>query len=66
MKKNNFDSRAFSAYFHSSTRLWEIDQFVDKFRKETDKKDEFSIDLKFSEMGTKVFFVKQKNKKFYH
>ena len=69
MKKNNFEIGAFSAFFDSSFRLWEIDQFVDKFRQETDQEDEFVIDLKFSKTGTKVFFVKfvkHKNKKFYH
>ena len=45
MKKN---TGTFCAVFDESTTLWEIDQFVDKFRQETDKKDEFVIDLNLS------------------
>ena len=41
MKKN---TGTFCAVFDESTTLWEIDQLVDKFRQETDKKDEFGID----------------------
>ena len=33
-------TRTFCAVFDRSTTLYELDQFVDKFRKETDKKDE--------------------------
>ena len=66
MKKNNFEIGAFSAFFDSSFRLWEIDQFVDKFRKETDKKDEFVLDLNLSKTGYKVFLAKHRKKEFYH
>ena len=41
MKKINKKTGAFCAVFDKSTTLWEIDQFVDKFRQETDSKDEF-------------------------
>ena len=48
MKKTNKKIGAFCAVFDRSTRLYEVDQFVDKFRKETDKKDELVIDLNLS------------------
>ena len=66
MKKINKKSEAFFAVFDRSTTLWEIDQFVDKFRKETDKKDEFVIDLNLSKTGSKVFLAKYRKKEIYH
>ena len=54
------------AVFDESTTLWEIDQFVDKFRQETDKKDEFVIDLNLSKTGSKVFLAKYRKKEIYH
>ena len=66
MKKTNKKIGAFCAVFDRSTTLWEIDQFVDKFRQETDKKDEFVIDLDISKMGTKVFLAKYRKKETYH
>ena len=66
MKKANKKIGTFCATFDRSTTLWEIDQFVDKFRKETDKKDEFVIDLDISKMGAKVFLAKHRKKEFYH
>ena len=63
MKKN---TRTFCAVFDESTTLWEIDQFVDKFRQETDKKDEFVIDLNLSKTGSKVFLAKYRKKEIYH
>ena len=63
MKKN---TRTFCAVFDESTTLWEIDQFVDKFRQETDKKDELVIDLDITKMGTKVFLAKHRKKEIYH
>ena len=66
MKKTNKKTGAFCAVFDRSTRLYEIDQFVDKFRKETDKKDEFVIDLNLSKTGTKVFLAKYRKKEIYH
>ena len=63
MKKN---TRTFCAAFDSSTTLCEVDQFVDKFRKETDKKDEFVIDLNLSKNGHRVFLAKHRKKEFYH
>ena len=66
MKKTNKKIGAFCAVFDRSTTLWEIDQFVDKFRQETDKKDEFVIDLDISKMGTKVFLAKYRKKEIYH
>ncbi len=66
MKKINKKIGAFCAVFDRSTTLWEIDQFVDKFRQETDKKDEFVIDLDISKMGTKVFLAKYRKKEIYH
>ena len=55
MKKTNKKTGAFCAVFDKSTRLYEVDQFVDKFRKETDKKDEFVIGLNLSKNGHRVF-----------
>ena len=66
MKKINKKTGVFCAVFDKSTTLWEIDQFVDKFRQETDKKDEFVIDLDISKMGTKVFLAKYRKKEIYH
>ena len=66
MKKINKKIGAFCAVFDRSTTLWEIDQFVDKFRQETDKKDEFVIDLDISKIGTKVFLAKYRKKEIYH
>ena len=66
MKKINKNIGAFCAVFDRSTTLWEIDQFVDKFRKETDKKDEFVLDLNLSKTGHKVFLAKHRKKEFYH
>ena len=66
MKKTNKKIGAFCAVFDRSATLWEIDQFVDKFRKETDKKDEFVLDLNLSKTGHKVFLAKHRKKEFYH
>ena len=66
MKKTNKKIGAFCAVFDRSTTLYEIDQFVDKFRKETDKKDEFVLDLNLSKTGHKVFLAKHRKKEFYH
>ena len=66
MKKINKKTRALFAVFDSSTTLYEVDQFVDKFRKETDKKDELVIDLNLSKTGHKVFLAKHRKKEFYH
>ena len=55
MKKTNKKTRALSVVFDKNTTLYEVDQFVDKFRKETDKKDEFVIDLNVSKTGHRVF-----------
>ena len=66
MKKTNKKTSAFCAVFDESTTLWEIDQFVDKFRQETDKKDEFVIDLNLSKTGSKVFLAKYRKKEIYH
>lgn len=59
-------TRTFCAVFDRSTRLYEIDQFVDKFRKETDKKDELVIDLNLSKTGHRVFLAKRRKKEIYH
>ena len=66
MKKINKKIGAFCAVFDRSTRLYEIDQFVDKFRKETDKKDELVIDLNLSKTGHRVFLAKRRKKEIYH
>ena len=66
MKKTNKKIGAFCAVFDRSTRLYEVDQFVDKFRKETDKKDELVIDLNLSKTGHKVFLAKRRKKEIYH
>ena len=65
MKKINKKTIALSVAFNRNTTLCEVDQFVDKFRKETDKKDEFVLDLNLSKTGTKVFLVKYRKKEFY-
>ena len=65
MKKTNKKTRALSVVFDRNTTLYEVDQFVDKFRKETDKKDEFVLDLNLSKTGTKVFLAKYRKKEFY-
>ena len=66
MKKINKKIGSFCAVFDRNTTLWEVDQFVDKFRKETDKKDEFVIDLNLSKTGHRVFLAKHRKKEFYH
>ena len=66
MKAINKKIGAFCATFDRSTTLWEIDQFVDKFRQETDSKDEFVIDLNLSKTGSKVFLAKYRKKEIYH
>ena len=66
MKKTNKKTRALSVVFDKNTTLYEVDQFVDKFRKETDKKDEFVIDLNLSKTGHRVFLAKHRKKEFYH
>ena len=66
MKKINKETKTFCVVFDRSTTLWEIDQFVDKFRKETNSKDEFVIDLNLSKTGTKVFLAKYRKKEIYH
>ena len=59
-------TRTFCAVFDRRTRLYEVDQFVDKFRSETDKKDELVIDLNLSKTSHKVFLAKHRKKEFYH
>ena len=66
MKKTNKKTRALFAVFNESTTLYEVDQFIEKFRKETDKKDEFVIDLNVSKTGHRVFLAKHRKKEFYH
>ena len=66
MKKTNKKTRALFAVFDESTTLYEVDQFIEKFRKETDKKDEFIIDLNLSKTGHRVFLAKHRKKEFYH
>ena len=66
MKEINKKIGAFCALFDRSTTLYEVDQFVDKFRKETDKKDELVIDLNLSKTGHRVFLAKRRKKEIYH
>ena len=66
MKKTNKKTRTLFAVFDESTTLYEVDQFIEKFRKETDKKDEFVIDLNLSKTGHRVFLAKHRKKEFYH
>ena len=66
MKKINKKTRTLSVAFNRNTTLWEVDQFVDKFRKETDKKDELVVDLNLSKTSHKVFLAKHRKKEFYH
>ena len=66
MKKINKKTRTFCAVFDRITPLYEVDQFVDKFRKETDKKDEFVVDVNLSKTGHRVFLAKHRKKEFYH
>ena len=55
-------TRTFCAVFDRRTRLYEVDQFVDKFRSETDKKDELVMDLNLSKTSHKVFLAKHRKK----
>ncbi len=66
MDKINKETKTFCAVFDRSATLWEVDQFVNKFRKETDKKDEFVVDVNLSKTGHKVFLAKHRKKEFYH
>ena len=66
MKKINKKTRTLFAVFDRSTTLYEVDQFIEKFRKETDKKDELVIDLNLSKTGHRVFLAKRRKKKIYH
>ena len=66
MTKNFSEIGTLCAVFDESTTLYEIYQFVNKFRQETDSEDEFIIDLDLSNNKTKVFLAKHKKKKFYH
>ncbi len=66
MDKINKETKTFCAVFDRSTTLWEVDQFVNKFRKETDKKDEFVVDVNLSKTGHKVFLAKYRKKEIYH
>ena len=59
-------TRTFCAVFDRRTRLYEVDQFVDKFRSETEKKDELVMDLNLSKTSHKVFLAKHRKKEFYH
>ena len=57
---------SFCAVFDESIGLCEIDQFVDTFRQQADKKDEFVIDLDVTKtMCWRIFLVKH-NKTTYH
>ena len=67
MKKNFSKIGSFCAVFDESIGLWEIDQFVDSFRQQADKKDELTIDLKVSKtMCWRIFIVKHRKKETYH
>ena len=66
MKKINKKIGSFCAVFDRNTTLCEVDQFVDKFRKETDSKDEFVVDVNLSKTGHRVFLAKHRKKEFYH
>ena len=64
--KINKNTRTFCAVFDRNITLCEVDQFVDKFRKETDKKDDFVVDVNLSKTGHRVFLAKHRKKEFYH
>ena len=67
MDKINKKTRTFCAVFDEHTTLWEIDQLVDKFRQETDSKDEIVIDLDVSKKrGYKISLTKHRKKEIYH
>ena len=66
MNKINKRTSSLFVVFDRNTRLYEVDQFVDKFRKETNKKDEFVVDLNLSETGYRIFLAKHRKKEFYH
>ena len=53
-------NNSFFASFASNTPLYKIDEFVNKFRKETDKKYKFHVDVKLSKDGHKVFISNSK------
>ena len=65
-KKINKKTSALFVVFDRNTRLYEVDQFVDKFRSETDKKDELVMDLNLSKTVHRVFLAKYRKKEFYH
>jgi len=52
--------------FDESITLCEIDQFVDNFRQQADKKDEFITDLKVSKNMCWSIFIVKHNKTTYH
>ena len=57
---------SFCATFDESIGLWEIDQFVDKFRQQADDKDDLVIDLKISKNMCWSIFVVKHSRSAYH
>ena len=54
----NNTNKFFFASFNINTPLYKIDEFVNKFREETNKKYEFFVDVKLSKSGNKVFIAR--------
>ena len=54
----NNTNKFFFASFNINTPLYKIDEFVNKFREETNKKYEFFVDVKLSKSGHKVFIAR--------
>lgn len=53
-------NNSFFASFAVNTPLYKIDEFVNKFREETDKKYKFHVDIKLSKDGHQVFISNSK------
>ena len=52
---------SFFASFKTNTPLYKIDEFVNKYRLETDNNYEFYVDVKLSQDGHKVFISNSKD-----
>jgi len=50
---------SFFASFKTNTPLYKIDEFVNKYRKNTNKRQKFYVDVKLSKDGHQVFLKKK-------
>lgn len=51
--------KSFFASFNIDTPLYKIDEFVNKYRKNTNKRQKFYVDVKLSKDGHQVFLKKK-------